>query len=92
MAKKAGLSFSLSLCGMTGAMPRARAAVRLALLEYPLSPMAARGVMSGPMSSSVTKCGASAFSPPVRWKAISAPDLSDLASIFVVNRRASGRA
>jgi hypothetical protein len=31
-AKKAGLSFSLALCGMTGAMPRTLAASRLALL------------------------------------------------------------
>ena len=32
LAKKAGLSRSLALCGMTGAMPRALAASRLALL------------------------------------------------------------
>ena len=31
-AKKAGLFFSFALCGMTGAMPRALAASRLALL------------------------------------------------------------
>ena len=30
--KKAGLSFSFALCGRTGAMPRALAASRLALL------------------------------------------------------------
>jgi len=55
-----------------------------ALLEYPLSPMAARGATSGPMSSKMGKYGASAFSPPVRSKPIMAPDASDLAWIFVV--------
>jgi hypothetical protein len=32
LAKNFGLSFSLDLCGITGAMPRALAAARLALL------------------------------------------------------------
>lgn len=77
--------FSLSLYGMTGAIPRALAAVRLAILESPLSPMATRGVISGPISSSVVKCGASGFSPPVSSKAIIVPEASDLAWVFVVN-------
>ena len=38
-----------ALNGITGQMPRSRAATRLPLLSYPLSPTAARGVMSGTM-------------------------------------------
>lgn len=65
-------------------MPRALAAARLALLEYPLSAMAARGDMSGPMSSRVSKCVQSEASPPVRSKAMISPEASDFAWIFVV--------
>src|SRR4051794_3141683 len=47
------------LTGITGQMPRSRAATRLPLLSYPLSPTAARGVMSGPRSSRISNCGLS---------------------------------
>ena len=66
-------------------MPRALAIARFALLEYPLSPIAARGTMSGPMSSNVWKCVQSEACPPVRSKAIRAPQPSALAWILVVN-------
>lgn len=69
LGKKAGLVLTLDLWGMTGAMLRFRAASRLALLSYPLSPIAARGSALGPRSSRIGNCGASPFSPPVRSKA-----------------------
>jgi hypothetical protein len=46
-------------------MPRCRAATQLALLSYPLSPVTARGSMSGRRSRSTGNCGASPFSPPL---------------------------
>src|SRR5215207_4849699 len=47
------------LYGITGQRPRSRAAARLPLLSYPLSPTTARGVMSGPRSSRTSNCGLS---------------------------------
>lgn len=81
--KKPGLAFSLVLFGMTGMMPRDRAASRLALLAYPLSPTAARGSTSGPSPSRIEKCGASPFSPPVRSKARGLPSKSVFRWILV---------
>jgi hypothetical protein len=45
-------------------MPRASSAARFASLSYPLSVIAMRGRMSGPMSSDVSNCGLSLASPP----------------------------
>ena len=64
-------------------MPRLRAAARLALLSYPLSPTAARGVMSGPRSSRIAKWRLSLAWPAVRWKAIGRPSRSVLRWILV---------
>src|SRR3712207_6167734 len=50
-------------------MLRLRAAERFPLLSYPLSPTAARGVMSGPRSSRTSNCGLSLAWPSVRWNA-----------------------
>lgn len=49
--KKFGLFFTLERYGITGTMPRSRHAARFAFESYPLSVSAARGLMSGPMSS-----------------------------------------
>src|SRR4051794_36801290 len=68
---------------MTGQMPRDRAASRLALLSYPLSPTTARGVMSGPRSSRIEKCRLSLACPGVRSKAIGRPPKSVLRWILV---------
>ncbi len=51
--------------GITGVMPRARAARRFASLSYPLSVIAMRGRTSGPMSSDVSNCVLSLASPGV---------------------------
>ncbi len=63
--------------GMTGSMPRRRKAVRRAALSEPLSPAKRWGRSRGrprptrliaPVSTSLTSCGASCFSPPVSAK------------------------
>jgi hypothetical protein len=64
-------------------MPRASAAARLAWLSYPLSVIAMRGRMSGPMSSDVSNCVLSLTSPPVRWKSRGLPSRSVLRWILV---------
>ena len=61
-----------------GLMPRLRKAARFAAESQPLSVMAARGVMSGPMSSDVSSWVQSLVSPPVRWKAMGRPSKSVL--------------
>ena len=66
LAKKAGFFLVFDRNGITGQMPRLRAAARLAAASYPLSANAARGAISGPMSSSVSKERLSWASPPVR--------------------------
>src|SRR2546421_10408956 len=76
---------------MTGVMPRASAAARLAWLSYPLSVIAMRGRMFGPMSSDVSNWVLSLASPPVRWKSRGLPSRSVLRWILVRSRRASGR-
>src|SRR3954469_3454295 len=72
-------------------MPRASAAARLAWLSYPLSVIAMRGRMSGPMSSDVSNCVLSLASPPVRWKSSGLPSRSVLER-FRVNRNRTGLA
>ena len=69
--------------GITGVMPRASAATRFAWLSYPLSVIAMRGRMSGPMSSDVSNCVLSLASPGVRWKSRGRPSRSVLRWIFV---------
>ena len=64
--KNFGLLLLLERCGITGTIPRSRQAARLALESYPLSVIAARGLISGPMSSEVFSCVLSLTSPPVR--------------------------
>ena len=49
-----------------------------------MSPRAARGVMSGPMCSRVSKCVESVAWPPVRSNAIISPELPAFAWILVV--------
>ena len=49
-------------------IPLARAAARFEALSYPLSVMAMRGQISGPMSNDISNCMLSLTSPPVRWK------------------------
>ena len=71
--KKPGLFLAFERCGMTGMMRRLRQAARLAAESYPLSVSAARGGMSGPMSSEVASWVQSLTSPPVRWKAMGRP-------------------
>ncbi len=66
-------------------MVRARQAARLAFESYPLSVIAARGVISGPMSSEVTSCVQSLTSPAVRWKAMGRPSKSVLRWILHEN-------
>src|SRR5712671_1637700 len=66
-------------------MPRASAATRLVWLSYPLSVIAMRGRMSGPMSSDVSNCVLSLASPPVRWKSRGLPSKSVLRWILVEN-------
>ena len=51
--KKRFRSFELTFRGMIGAIPRAQATALLERLSYPLSVIATRGVMSGPISSEV---------------------------------------
>jgi len=65
-AKKAGRSVAFDLYGITGHTPRLRQASRFALESYPLSVMAARGAMSGPMSRRTSKLRLSLASPPVK--------------------------
>src|SRR5437763_7186401 len=64
-------------------MPRASAAARLAWLSYPLSVIAMRGRMFGPMSSDVSNWVLSLASPPVRWKSRGLPSRSVLRWILV---------
>ena len=64
--KNFGLSTVFSRYGITGQIPRCRAAARFARASYPLSVITARGVMSGPMSSRTSNCRLSLASPPVR--------------------------
>src|ERR1700730_10123416 len=52
--KNFGLFLAFERYGMTGTIPRARHAARLAFESYPLSVSAARGRMSGPISSEHT--------------------------------------
>ena len=59
-------SLEFSLRGMTGVIPRVRAASRLERLSYPLSVIATRGRISGPRSREVSHCVVSLPSPPVR--------------------------
>ncbi len=71
--------------GMTGTMPRSRAACRFASESYPLSAMTPSGVASGPISSRVSNCLVSLASLPVRWKSSGRPSASHLMWIFVPN-------
>src|SRR4051794_1153843 len=64
-------------------MPRTSAAARLVWLSYPLSVIATRGRMSGPISSDVSNSVLSLASPPVRWKSRGLPSRSVLRWIFV---------
>ena len=73
LGKKLGFFLAFARCGMTGMMRRLRQAARFAAESYPLSVSAARGVMSGPMSSEVSSWVQSLPSPPVRWKAMGRP-------------------
>ncbi len=66
LGKKRPLCFEFSRRGITGVMPRARAAARLAWLSYPLSVIAMRGRISGPMSIDVSNSVLSLTCPPVR--------------------------
>ena len=66
LGKKRPRCLEFSRRGITGVMPRARAARRFASLSYPLSVIAMRGRTSGPMSSDVSNCVLSLASPGVR--------------------------
>jgi hypothetical protein len=83
LGKKRPRCLEFSRRGMTGVIPRARAAARLAWLSYPLSVIAMRGRMSGPMSSEISNCVLSLASPPVRWKSRGLPSRSVLRWILV---------
>ena len=58
-------------------------AVAIGFGVVPLSVMAARGKISGPMSSRSSKLRLSLASPPVRWKASGKPSRSTLRWILV---------
>ncbi len=83
LGKNRPLCLEFSRRGITGVMPRARAAARFASLSYPLSVIAMRGRISGPMSSEVSNCVLSLASPPVRWKSSGLPSRSVLRWILV---------
>ena len=83
--KNFGLLLLLERYGIIGTIPRSRQATRLAFESYPLSVIAARGLMSGPMSSDVFSCVLSLTSPPVKWKAIGRPLKSVLTWILHEN-------
>ena len=67
--KNFGLLSLLDRYGITGTIPRSRQASRFAFESYPLSVIAARGLMSGPMSSDIFSCVLSLTSPPVKRNA-----------------------
>jgi len=83
LGKKRPRCLEFSRRGMTGVIPRARAADRFASLSYPLSVTAMRGRISGPMSSDVSNCVLSLASPGVRWKSRGLPSRSVLRWILV---------
>jgi hypothetical protein len=71
--------------GITVTIPRSRQASRFAFESYSRSVIAARGLMSGQMSSDVFSCALSLTSPPVGWKAIGRPAKSVLRWILHEN-------
>ena len=69
--------------GMTGRMPRLRAAPRSASASPPLSVTTARGAVSGPIPSGVSNCRPSRASPPAGWKSSGGPSKSHPRRILV---------